>query len=284
VLAAACLFSLTSLAQKPGPNSDSTYQQLRNVGLGGEAVTVNNFTLKRDTATFHLRSGTVCFVVPVEEKVTGAVFTGEGTLVLDPPIRIENASLKLLTRQDEFVEAYQHLVLRFTDSTHEEIKSAGTPGGSCDAGLLREPQHVMRHDKALKYNLEARILQDVLGKEAGGLFVAFVDGRHYNSKELFIIDPHGAPALLLPVAPEEVEFLTDDDNKLGVWAAFHLADEYRNGTAMARSKTRLFRSRTNNLTRRSRRMPGCTAKQAARLCPWLAACESCLFSSTPACG
>ena len=34
------------------PNSDPIYQQLRGVGLGSEAVTVNNFDLKRDAATF----------------------------------------------------------------------------------------------------------------------------------------------------------------------------------------------------------------------------------------
>jgi hypothetical protein len=52
------------------PNSDPTYQQLRNLTLSGEAVAVNNFKLKRDAATFHLRSGTVRFVPPVQGKVT----------------------------------------------------------------------------------------------------------------------------------------------------------------------------------------------------------------------
>lgn len=49
--------------------------------------------------------------------MTGAVFVGEGNLVLVPPIAIEKSSLKLLTKSDEFVEQYDHLVLRFTDST-----------------------------------------------------------------------------------------------------------------------------------------------------------------------
>ena len=167
-----------SPAQTPavaGPNADPTYQQLRNIGLGSEAVSVNNIELVRDGARFHLHSGTVCFVAPVQGKVTGAVFVGDGNMVLDPPIPIENASLKLLTREDEFVEHYDRLVLRFTDSTYEEIKKAGTAAsGGCDAGLLRDSQNAMRHDHHLQYNLEARILQDLLGTEPGGLFVAFV--------------------------------------------------------------------------------------------------------------
>jgi len=55
------------------PNSDPTYQQLRNLTLSGEAVAVNNFKLKRDAATFHLRSGTVCFVPPVQGGDWGSV-------------------------------------------------------------------------------------------------------------------------------------------------------------------------------------------------------------------
>jgi hypothetical protein len=63
------------------PNSDPTYQQLRNLTLGNEAVSVSNVDLKGDAGIFHLRSGTVCFVSPVKGKVTGAVFVGDGSFV-----------------------------------------------------------------------------------------------------------------------------------------------------------------------------------------------------------
>src|SRR5882672_8033873 len=89
-----------------GRNSDRTYQQLRNLTLGSEAVGVSNMSLHRDAATFHLRSGTICFVAPVAGKVTGAVFVGDGNLVLDPGIPSENASLRMLTRESEFSENF----------------------------------------------------------------------------------------------------------------------------------------------------------------------------------
>ncbi len=75
-----------------GPNADPAYQQLRNLTLSGEAVSVSNFDLKRDAGTFHLHSGTVCFVAPVQGKVTGAVFVGDGNFVLDPPAESERQS------------------------------------------------------------------------------------------------------------------------------------------------------------------------------------------------
>jgi hypothetical protein len=156
-------------AQAAGPNSDPTYQQLRNLTLGPEAVSVNNFELKREAGTFHLHSGAVCFVTPVQGKVTGAVFVGDGNFILDPP-QSEKSMLKLLTKENEFSEKFEHLVLRFTDSTYEDIKKGGSVvSGGCDAGLLKDSQHTMRH--RLKDNLEVRLLEDVLSTEPGGLFV-----------------------------------------------------------------------------------------------------------------
>jgi hypothetical protein len=174
-----------------GPNSDPVYQQLRNAGLSGEAVSVNNIDLKREVGTFHL-SGTVCFLTPAQGKVTGAVFMGDGNFVIDTSSAAERSMLKLLTREDEFSENFSRLVLRFTDSTYDELKTAGAvSSGRCDAGLLKDSQHATRHK--LKQNLELRILEDVLSTEPGSLFAAFVHGKRYSDKELYMIDPHGTP-------------------------------------------------------------------------------------------
>jgi hypothetical protein len=201
----------------PGPNSDPTYQQLRNLTLGGEVVGVSNFDLKRDAGTFHLRSGVVCFVAPVQGKVTGAVFTGDGVFVLDPPLESERKSLKLLTKENEFSENFSQAVLRFTDSTYDEIKKGGSaPSGSCDAGLLKDSQNTTRHK--FKNNLEARILRDVMSGEPGGLFVAFIHGKRYSGKELYRIDPDSAS--------EQVNFITYDENKTGDWASFNMSGDH----------------------------------------------------------
>ncbi len=130
LLAAFLILEIPAHAQNaaPGPNSDPTYQALRNAALGSESVTVSNFQLHREAATFHLRSGTICFLAPVANKVTGAVFIGDGNLVIDPPDS-ERAMLKLLTKENEFSENFSQMVLRFTDSTYEEIKGASTPAG-----------------------------------------------------------------------------------------------------------------------------------------------------------
>jgi len=50
--------------------------------------------------------------------------------------------LKLFTKENEFSEKFEHLVLRFTDSTYDDIKKGGSVvSGGCDAGLLKDSQH-----------------------------------------------------------------------------------------------------------------------------------------------
>jgi hypothetical protein len=217
MLTAAMVISMVSpaMAQTAGPAPNTTYQALRNGTLSGEAVTVTNLELKRDAATFHLHSGTVCFVAPVEGKVTGAVFVGEGGLVLDPPQAAERNSLRLLTKEDEFSEKFEHLVLRFTDSTYDDIKKAGAAvSGGCDAELLKDVQNTTRHK--LKSNVEARILEELLSPNPRPYFLAFIHGKRYDDKELFEIDPDKARY--------QVNFITYDENKQGHWASLTVSD------------------------------------------------------------
>jgi len=47
---------------------------------------------------FHLHSGAVCIVTPVQGKVTGAVFVGDGNFILDPP-QSEKSMLKCSQRE-----------------------------------------------------------------------------------------------------------------------------------------------------------------------------------------
>jgi len=223
LLRAATIFTVgvSSACAQTGANSDPNYLALRNIALGREGVSVTNFDLKRDAGRFHFNLGTVCFVAPVNGKVTGAVFVGDGTFVLTPPTETERKSLKYLTKEDEFSEKFEHLVLRFTDSTYDEIKKAGTPAsGGCDAGLLKDSQNTTRH--RIKTNLEVQLLGEILSPEPRGVFVAFVHGKRYNDKELFELDPNANS--------DQVDFWTYDENKFGDWASFSFTEPHAKGS------------------------------------------------------
>ena len=232
LLGVMCLFSAlpSYSAQNTAVNSYPAYVQLRHPGLTGEAISVSNTELRRDAAIFHFQSGTVCFLGQVEGKVTGAIFRGNGTMVLEPPLPGEKKQLKLLTHQNAFQEEFSTMVMRFTDDSYAELKKTGSASAqACDAGPLADTQQALR--KKLHYNLDARILQDILSPAPGGLFLAFIQGKNYSSKEIFSIDPQGGSPLVTSISPEEVQLATWEDNKLGVWTSFHLASEYAAKTA-----------------------------------------------------
>lgn len=229
LLTVSCLYGVGSIlaasvvaqsAAAQGVNSDPLYQALRNLTLRNEAISVKNLDLKRDAGTFHLNSGTVCFVPPVNGMVTGAVFWGDGSLSLYPPLESERQSLKLLTRENEFAEKFDRLVLRFTDETYEEIKKAGEPAtAGCDAGPLMDSQNATRHK--IKWNLEARVLAEVMSPKPRGFFLAFIHGKRYEDKEIFELEPNDGR--------DQVQFWTYNESKWGHWASFNLIDSHPKG-------------------------------------------------------
>lgn len=232
-------------APAAAPNSDPVYQQLRTISAGGKTITVKDFVMKRDAGTFTFKSGVFIFLTPVLGKTTGAVFLGSGTFSLDPPLAVEKRSLELLTKSSEMVEQFNAAVFRFTDGTEEDIEAKGSAPTESTAGsaggALSEIQKVLRKD--IKYNLDARILEDVLSTEPGGFFCAFIKGEKYSGKEIYVLDPHGVPGELVGhhVAPEEVAFATYNDQKFGVWAAFHYSEEYADRVASGRQPNSTYR-------------------------------------------
>ncbi|HEY6969743.1 MAG TPA: M1 family aminopeptidase [Candidatus Angelobacter sp.] len=208
-------------------NNDPQYVALRNIRLGTETVQVKDFTLKRDAGTFVFKSGTFHLLEPVAGKITGAVFTGEASFSLTPPIAVEQRYLAILTKGQPYVEEFGTGVFRFTDGTELEIRKAAVAGAgpaTGDAsGALEETRQQLR--KKLKDNLDARILEDILSSRQGGKFVAFIHGRRYSDKTVYDVDPQGA------MKPEEIALMSWDDNHSGIWAAFHYSREYSAGTA-----------------------------------------------------
>jgi hypothetical protein len=193
-------------------NQDPIYQSLRQLGKGddfaGNYAVVNNLKLKRDAANFTLKSGELYFITPVEEKVTAAVFIGDGEMTLTPPTDIEKHSISIFTGEGGITEQFSKLVLRFTDKTFEEIKASpnatmktGGPAASQARGAYRDNQELLR--KRLRDNRDLRTLYDVYNPAREGFFTAFIDGKRF-SKLVFLLEPLGVPN----ATPEEVALLS----------------------------------------------------------------------------
>lgn len=225
-------------------NQDPVYQSLRQLGKGddfaGNYAVVNNLTLKRDAANFTLKSGELYFITPVEDRVTAAVFIGDGEMSLTPPTDVEKRSLSIFTGEGSITEPFTKLVLRFTDKTFEEIKSSpnatmktGGPAANQARGAYHDNQELLR--KRLRDNRELRTLYDLYNPAREGFFTAFIDGKRFN-KLVYILEPLGVPN----ATPEEVALLSYGETDGGLWVAFHREEEYKKGTPSSAEDNRLI--------------------------------------------
>ncbi|HKG47941.1 MAG TPA: carboxypeptidase regulatory-like domain-containing protein [Pyrinomonadaceae bacterium] len=226
-------------------NVDPIYQSLRQLGKGdqdfaGNYAVVNNLKLKRDAANFTLKSGELYFITPVEDRVTAAVFIGDGEMSLTPPTAVEKKSISIFTNEGSITEQFTKLVLRFTDKTFDEIKSSpnatmktGGPAASQARSAYRDNQELLR--KRLRDNREARTLYDVYNPAGENFFMAFIDGKRFN-KLVFLLEPFGVPN----ATPEEVALFSYGETDGGMWTAFHREEEYKKGTASSSEDNRLI--------------------------------------------
>jgi hypothetical protein len=226
-------------------NLDPVYQNLRQLAkldqdFAGSYATVNNLTLKRDAATFTLKTGEIYFLAPVENRYTGAVFIGAGEMSLTPPTAAEKHSIRVFTEQEGITEQFDKLVLRFTDKTYEEIKASPNatmktsgPAANQARELYRNNMDLLR--KRLRDNRELRTLQDIYNPNQEGYFNAFINGNRFN-KLVFVLDPFGVPGAI----PEEVALFSYGETDGGIWTAFHREEEFKKGTASSSEDRRII--------------------------------------------
>jgi hypothetical protein len=226
-------------------NLDPVYQSLRQLGkgdqdFGGNYAVVNNLKLKRDAGNFTLKSGELYFITPVEDRITAAVFIGDGEFSMTPPTEVEKHSISIFTGEGAITEQFSKLVLRFSDKTFDEIKSSpnasmktGGPAASQARSAYRDNQELLR--KRLRDNRELRTLYDLYNPAREGFFTAFIDGKRFN-KLVYLVEPLGVQN----ATPEEVALLSYGETDGGVWAAFHREEEYKKGTASSSEDNRLI--------------------------------------------
>ncbi len=216
-------------------NSHPLYKQLRSLGLSGESSAVSDFTVERDCARMIFKSGRFHFLAPVEGRVTGAVFLGEGTFQIAPARVSEQNEVSLLSGEGVLADNFKKMLLEFTDDTYNEIvKAAPAEKGAVDSraqGVVEDVRKLFRKGRNYQssnvaagfvpYNLPERILIDVARTGGDGFFWAWFDGKEYGDL-LFAIDPLGLPF----VSPEEVALIGLSENKLGIWVSEHLKDHY----------------------------------------------------------
>src|SRR5436190_5861859 len=98
------------------------YQQLGQTTVDPKQVyLVRELAMTRGGARIYFDRGFVALFSPVEGEVTGAVFSGEGEVLLIPPSPVEKRSLDQFIGAPILEEHFVSALMRFTDHTAEEI-------------------------------------------------------------------------------------------------------------------------------------------------------------------
>ncbi|MFH1334913.1 MAG: hypothetical protein ABII96_00190, partial [Candidatus Zixiibacteriota bacterium] len=141
------------------------YDQIKRLSLDeGKVAEVESLVLVRDAAVFRLNRGKICLSQPVNGRVIGAVFVGEGTFEFTPPNEIERYQLNRFTKQDSLNESFEELYLLFSDTTDRELEhqlkfAQGEVTGKFKSIISNCPEHIVKETGG---NLWCRLLEDVL--------------------------------------------------------------------------------------------------------------------------
>ncbi len=116
-----CLVATAAQGQAPpsqnaGPVT-ALYRRINSVGLDPRLIyNVRGAALDREDLHVSLDDGTIAFLQEVDGRITGALFVGEGTVLIVPPDNVERHSLGMFTGSAVLNRQFNHAYFRFYDS------------------------------------------------------------------------------------------------------------------------------------------------------------------------
>ena len=182
--------------------------------------------LRIDRFELELSDGHLYLAPEIGGVVSTAVFLGDGLVRAYPPDAIEHHQLEKLSDEHHLEEAFDRLLLRFTDDTADRLRALAMPAEERDtdkANNLLERRRKDRLERQLS-NPDSRVLEDLLRRQAGAL----PPGRAYVLADIDSKD-HGW--LTIEVDPNELEEVTlsryDRRRRtLDIWMRFHMLSDY----------------------------------------------------------
>jgi peptidase M1-like protein len=238
LFAAAAFIVPTTLAQElPAPSNKDFYTRLKTFSLGSGSTTVSGLVFNRDRAQMTF-TGTFYFATPVDGRVTGAVFVGDGKIRVEiPPSDFEKENVKRLLGADVIESDFKTAVLRFSDDTFERLGQKITTSGNAvpaESGLQKLASEMeARILKETGANLSARVALSILNQEKQGFFFANFDGGNRGRFSLVLDYQNRIPVANFRLNAGEKGLLFDYDSGLDnndIWMAFYGLEDYQRGT------------------------------------------------------
>jgi hypothetical protein len=183
-----------------GLDPQEVLQQLRNVKVDPDQVYVlRHAQLIRDRAKIFLNRGYVGLFTKVAGEITGAVYIGDGEILLIPPTQAEKESLARFIQSPILEEQFSIAILRFTDQTARELMALGEKPEPDDPQRPPDfPQKWNSSPRIFALEDSPRIFEDLLGDTTLPYFHARLEGKNLGSFEL--IDDERSPEAVSVVA------------------------------------------------------------------------------------
>jgi hypothetical protein len=169
------------------------YSQLRTITLDDRRVFhIRSAALDRPNLHLDFDDGTLAFTSDVCGRITGAMFEGEGELLLRPPNKVERESVALFTGMAILEEPFSSAYLRFNDDTAAELQQylSPVPDGSEFLKQWKEIALSLTESDALRLLLDfSRLLPSAGGshqsREISPMLHAHLLGRKLGGFEVY---------------------------------------------------------------------------------------------------
>jgi len=178
VLFCAAMFfhSAGGVAQKPSDPRE-LLDQLNNASVDPTQIyALRGARITRAGVNFYFSRGFIAFLTKTQGEITGAIFSGQGEVLLVPPDRVEKQSLALFTGSPVLEEQFTAAYLRFTDNTAQELLAVARRP---DPEAPEQPPNFASlwnvALRSLNTVSSARILADFLGDHRYPFFRARID-------------------------------------------------------------------------------------------------------------
>ncbi len=182
--------------------------------------------IQLDRFELELTDGHVYLAPEIGGVVSTAVFLGDGLVRGYPPDAVEHHQLEKLSDEHHLEEAFDRVVLWFTDDTADRLTELARPAPDRDTGKANDLLEDRREDRLeqLLDNPESRVLEDLLRREAGTL-------QTERTYVLADIDSEDHGWLTIEVEPNNVEEvrLSRHDRRRRVfdtWMSFDILSDY----------------------------------------------------------
>lgn len=209
----------------------SIYNQIKSFTLNGGKADVSGLVLKKDRVEMTF-TGTFYFSSPVNGKVTGAIFVGQGSFHSEvPPSIFEKNNVKRLLNADVIESDFKTAVLRFTDDTFDVIGKNKAEGNAPDEIQKNALEADARIIKENGVNLSSRLAVSILNNENPGFFFANFDGGKLDRFNFLMDYQNRIPTDYFGVNGGEKGLIFKYDSILRgseVWMAFYSLEDYQN--------------------------------------------------------